>query len=158
MKIFAATLIAAATADDKKVPPKHPLQRLATLQRFAYEWCDDNLNPKQAAHWTKKFENNTERFRARFDLCPFYDESLEHGGPAGSERKRRSFDDGLCDEDGICRYDKLNPIVGIKQITTGFRKWAQRYIADCKLQPGRQVDRANYWFNKLGAKLQANQQ
>jgi hypothetical protein len=29
------------------------------------------------------------------------------------------------------RYDSNNPMRGIKQITTGFRKWAQRYIAEC---------------------------
>ena len=29
------------------------------------------------------------------------------------------------------RYDTQNPLVGVKQITTGFRKWAERYIAEC---------------------------
>ena len=27
----------------------------------------------------------------------------------------------------------------LRQITTGYRKWAQRYIADCGLQPAKQV-------------------
>jgi len=30
------------------------------------------------------------------------------------------------------RYDQANPIKGWKQITTGYRKWAQRYVAYCR--------------------------
>lgn len=29
------------------------------------------------------------------------------------------------------RYNTENPLIGIKQITTGFRKWAERYIGEC---------------------------
>ena len=36
MKTFA--LLAIASASDKKVPPRHPLQRLARLNQFAQEW------------------------------------------------------------------------------------------------------------------------
>ena len=32
----------------------------------------------------------------------------------------------------IFRYDKNDPVRGWKQITTGFRKWAERYTAYCR--------------------------
>merc|ERR1712051_884128 len=105
---------------------------------------------KQAANWTPKFERNAGRMERRFELCGFYDENqLPHGGP--SERKRRS------DEEDFERYDKENPMRGIQQITRGFSKWAQRYIADCGLQPARQVDRMAKWYGQMMDKLAANQ-
>ena len=36
MKTFA--LLAIVSASDKKVPPRHPLQRLSRLNEFAEEW------------------------------------------------------------------------------------------------------------------------
>ena len=165
MKTFAVALVAAASAD-KKVPPRHPLQRLARLNEFAVEWCNDNLTAKQAANWARKFDNNVDRFEMRFERCGFYDENqLPHGGP---QRKRRDADDLVenCEDaqNPLCRYDKSNPLRGIKQITNGFRKWAERYLANdkdgksCKRQPERQVDRANSWFQRLSAKYVENQQ
>ena len=156
MKTFAVALIAAASADDKKVPPRHPLQRLSKLRDFAEEWCNDNLSDRQAANWIPKFNRNVARFERRWELCAFYDPDLLPHGSFEPERKRRS-DDVECDENGICRYDKSNPLRGIKQITSGFRKWAERYVSTCKLQPGRQVDRAEGWFAKLGNKYVMNQ-
>merc|ERR1711920_818265 len=160
MKTFA--LIAVAAAADKKVPPRHPLQRLNKLITFAAEWCNDDLSAKQATHWILKFDNNVDRFGARWARCGYYDENHEHGGPA--DRKRRDLDEMDCSdlESDLCRYDKSNPIRGIKQITSGFRKWAERYLANdrdgafCKLQPAKQVARANKWHDKLVAKLAAN--
>merc|ERR1739838_287474 len=92
METFAVALVAAASAD-KKVPPRHPLQRLARLNEFAAEWCLDNLTVKQATNWSRKFNNNVARFERRFERCGFYDENqLPHGGPA---RKRRDTDISL---------------------------------------------------------------
>ena len=31
----------------------------------------------------------------------------------------------------LTRYDRDNPLIAIRQISTGFRKWADRYIAEC---------------------------
>merc|ERR1712170_142934 len=129
MKVFAATVIALATAE-KKVPPRHPLQRLNKLNKFANEWVSDNLDVKQAANWGPKFDRNTERLERRFELCGFYDETSEHGGP----RERR-----------------------VIQHHPGFSKWAQRYVEECKLQPAKQVDRMNKWFGQLTGKLAQNQ-
>ena len=65
-----------------------------------------------------------------------------------------SDDDDISGPEG--RYDKNNPIRGIQQITKGFNKWAMRYIADCKLQPGKQQDRANKWYGQLVGMLADN--
>jgi len=155
MKVFIPALIAVAAADEKKVPPRHPLQRLNKLTTFSAEWCDANLSAKQAANWSKKFANNASRMSRRFEICGFYDENqLPHGGPA-----KRDTDavEGALDEDDL-RYDKTNPVRGIQQITKGFSKWAQRYISTCKVQPGRQVNRMESWNAKMNAYLLANAQ
>jgi len=147
MKVFVPAIIALAAADDKKVPPRHPLQRLNKLTAFANEWVNDNLTGKQAANWGPKFDQNSARMERRFELCGFYDESSEHGGP----RERRDTD-----VEPLERYDQANPIRGIQQITRGFSKWAQRYIADCKVQPAKQMDRMTKWFGQLTTKLAEN--
>ena len=151
MKLAVATIVAVASAE-RKVPPRHPLQRLKKLNIFAAEWCNANLEAKAAAHWVQKFDKNTTRFGKRWELCGFYDENSEHGGP----RERREVDElAFLDCDGeLCpRYDKNNPVRGIQQITKGFAKWAQRYVADCKNQPDTQVNRSNKWFGILTGKL-----
>merc|ERR1712003_616865 len=102
-----------------------------------------------ADNWGPKFDRNTARLERRFELCGFYDENSEHGGP----RERRDADN-FCvngeDENGFCRYDKENPIRGIQQITKGFSKWAQRYVAECKLQPAKQVDHGQMVWPTFG--------
>merc|ERR1719436_2357109 len=112
MKVFVPALIAVATAE-KKVPPRHPLQRLNKLNKFANEWVADNLDAKQAANWGPKFDRNTGRMERRFEQCGYYDDSSEHGGP----RERRDTDG-----EPLERYDQSNPIRGIQQITRGFSK------------------------------------
>jgi len=152
MKTIAAIVTLAVA--DKKVPPRHPLQRLAKLNTFANEWLNDNMDAKVAAHWGPKFDRNTARFERRFELCGYYDESnLPHGGPA-ADRKRRDTSDPMLDALEP-KYDKENPMKGLLQITNGFRKWSERYIVDCKLQPGKQSDRAAKWRGILQAKLAA---
>ena len=156
MKLAVATFVAVASAQDKKVPPRHPLQRLNKLNKFAIEWVTDNLSEKAAANWGGKFDRNVDRFERRFELCGFYDENqLPHGGPANKERRDAEDDLAFLDCEGsLCpRYDKNNPVRGIQQITKGVAKWAQRYISTCKLQPAKQVDRSNKWFGQLTGKL-----
>ena len=81
--------------------------------------------------------------------CSFYDDSLTHGGPEGSTRKRRSL------SDDFDRYDRANPLKGAKQITTGFRKWAARYIAACNGQKAYQhhVKRFPKIFGRMAGAL-----
>lgn len=135
MKLFAVTMIAIAAGenDDKRIPPKGPLQRLEQLERFAKEWLATSFgfDSNKAEHWSAKFQRNTARMEQRFQQCG-HDES------ANSDRKRRSFDENM-------RIDFSNPIKSLKQITTGYRKWAERYLDDCKNQPKTQSERARKW-------------
>ena len=77
--------------------------------------------------------------------CSYYDANLlPHGGPE-PDRKRRSL------SDEFDRYDRSNPLKGAKQITTGFRKWAARYIAACNGQKAYQhhVKRFPKIYNRM---------
>ena len=92
----------------------------------------------------KNFERGNQR-------CGFYDADQEpHGGP--EERRRRDA------EDDVERYNRDDPSVGIKQITTGYSKWARRYLAACSGQKNYnyQVNRMERWNNKLQAHLANN--
>ena len=162
MKISPAVIVAVASAQngEKKVPPRHPLQRLNRLVEFTNEIMTDHFPflPSQAA-WIGKFERNAERMARNFERgnqrCGFYDENqLPHGGP--SERRKREIDaDSIWD-----RYDREDPSVGTKQITTGFRKWAERYLSECSGQRNfnYQVNRMNKWNGLLQGHLENNQE
>ena len=155
MKFSPALLFAIAAADDKKVPPRHPLQRLNRLTEFTEEMLNQWFTwlPSKDA-WIQKFANNAERMERNFNRgnqrCGFYDENqLPHGGP---ERKRRALDDD------VDRYNREDPTVGVKQLTTGYRKWAERYIANCGGQKNHQhqIKRMAKWNAALQAHLANN--
>ena len=160
MKFSAAVLATVAVAQDgdRKVPPRHPIQRLNRLVEFSAELLNDwySFLPSQAS-WIGKFERNAERMERNFERgnqrCGFYDENqLPHGGP--SERRKREIDaDSIWD-----RYDREDPSVGTKQITTGFRKWAERYLSECSGQRNYnyQVNRMNKWNGLLQDHLANN--
>ncbi|CBY38796.1 unnamed protein product [Oikopleura dioica] len=171
LSIFTTFALAAAKEEGRKVPPRTPAQRLKKLGKFAAEWTVTNLKERQAEHWGRKFNNNIAKIEKRFKVCGFFDPAVPNGGPRPAdyeaERKRREtgdddedvgFDallDG--DEDEIdTRYDKTNPIRGIKQITNAFEKWSKRYIAECPRQPHTQVNRNKLWNQKLVGLLAKN--
>merc|ERR1712128_237605 len=150
MKFSPAPLFAVAAADDKKVPPRHPLQRLERLNEFTDEMLNswfDFLPSKDA--WVEKFAANGARMATAFtrgnQRCGFYDESQEHGGP---ERKRREVDD-------VERYNREDPVEGVRQLTTGYRKWAERYLSQCSGQRNyqHQAIRMAKWHDLLQAHL-----
>lgn len=173
MKV-SAIILAAVAAQEKKVPPRHPSQRLNRLQQFSTEWLNDNLPfLPSLQNWIKKFETNAERMTNAFnrEKCGFYDAGLlPHGGPDPNparpdgkpRRERRQADESDDSYDGgmLVRYDKNNPMTGIKQITTGYRKWAERYINECfgQRKSQFQVKRMAKWFKKLGEHYVATQQ
>lgn len=160
--------------DDKKVPPRHPLQRLKRLVEFSHEMLDQwfiNVASKDA--WKGKFERNAGRMKRAFDrvkaqsdskACGFFDPSLLHGGPHPN-RKRREIPQLQLDYDysddydysafdmgeDFDRYDRTDPCVGSRQLTTGFRKWAQRYINQCNGQRvyQYQIQRMHRWRTRL---------
>ena len=155
MKFSPGLLLAVASADDKKVPPRHPLQRLGTLKEFSAEILDQWYSwlPSKS-NWIKKFAMNADRMERNFkrgnQRCGYYDGKYTHGGPKPlAERKRRDVDDFI-------RYDKNNPEVGTRQIITGFRKWAERYLSTCSGQKKYhfQVNRMAKWNEKLQSHLQ----
>ena len=158
MKISPAVIVAVASAQngEKKVPPRHPLQRLNRLVEFTEEIMNDwfSFLPSQQA-WIDKFATNAERMERNFNRgnqrCGFYDENqLPHGGPS-DDRKRRDADD-------VDRYDREDPSVGVKQLTTGFSKWATRYLSQCSGQKNYQyqVNRMNKWNSALQGHLNSN--
>ena len=123
---------------------------------FVNDWY--SFLPSQQ-NWIGKFERNAERMERNFERgnqrCGFYDENqLPHGGP--SERRKREIDADSIWE----RYDREDPSVGTKQITTGFRKWAERYISACSGQKNfnYQVNRMNKWNTALQNHLIANKE
>jgi hypothetical protein len=173
MKVSAIILATVANGQEKKVPPRHPAQRLKRLQQFSEEWMNDNL-PFLPSHdaWVAKFKTNAARMTKAFErpTCGYYDpENMPHGGPDpypekrpnGGARNRRSDDDEeeTYEEGMLVRYDKNNPLTGIKQITTGYRKWAERYINECwgQRKSQFQIKRMNKWFQKLGDHYVATQ-
>ena len=150
MKLLVAVVIAAASATEKKVPPRHPLQRLNRLVEFTEEILTDwfEFLPSQLA-WKNKFATNADRMERNFkrgnQRCGFYDEEqLPHGGP----RERRDVDE--------IRYNREDPKEGVKQLTTGFRKWAERYISQCSGQKNSQfqVNRMEKWNSVLQLHLE----
>lgn len=84
MKLSSALVVAAyAQQDAKKVPPRHPLQRLERLVEFGNEIMDDwfDFLPSKMS-WQNKFRRNADRMSLAFVRCGYYDENLmPHGGP-----------------------------------------------------------------------------
>ena len=84
MKISTILLAGFASADEKKVPPRHPIQRLNRLVQFTEEILDSghfsNMSDKFIPIWKNKFETNAKRMERNFQRgnqrCGFYDENM----------------------------------------------------------------------------------
>ena len=86
MKLSSAVIVAVASAqnDEKKVPPRHPLQRLNRLVEFSSEILNsgafNNKSIKWINRWELKFANNGNRMKVNFERgnqrCGFYDDNL----------------------------------------------------------------------------------
>ena len=126
MKLSTVYLAGMASAAEKKVPPRHPLQRLNRLVDMTGEILNSgafgNKPQRWIDRWATKFSNNADQMDRAFNRCGFYDAEIQHGGPEGADdRKRRDIE----------RYDPTNPCRGMKQLITGFSKWSDRYISQC---------------------------
>merc|ERR1712134_141147 len=120
---------------------------IRNLKNEDYSSCFSRCMDKRVAtSWCKKFGNNTRKFQRRYEICGYYDPTSQHGGP----RERRDAEDDF-------RVTWDNPELALKQITTGYRKWANRYIAECSLQPATQANRANKWYGILLGKIESNE-
>jgi len=219
MKVSIATLALVAQADDRKVPPRHPLQRMNKLgifmDNFAAEMVSaGKMKPGQADRFSIRMDNFLQNMVDAFNrsTCGHYDATQgKHGGPDpnpdlkanGKPRNRRDIDvedlyeathewcaaevaDAYVNADGefnaanyneCCGFSDDYCIAGIqaprsgkksaydrlsnnkelkwKQITTGVRKWAQRYINNCngqrkyKLASKRAIKIYKVWDKKL---------
>ena len=84
MKISTILLTGLAWADEKKVPPRHPIQRLNRLVQFTDEILDSgyfsNMSDKFIPIWKNKFETNAKRMERNFQRgnqrCGFYDANM----------------------------------------------------------------------------------
>jgi len=105
MKLAVAT-IALASAAEKKVPPRHPLNRLNKLDIFFANFADDVVASRTsqgvADRFADRMESMIDNFQAAFERanCGYYDEDSTHGGPDpnpdvrpnGKPRNRRDAD------------------------------------------------------------------
>lgn len=149
MKLFGAILFTAAFAV-KSVPTKTPLERMEQLQRHITRLMADHLScHKKVGQWESKMNGVCDRAVAAYTRndrpCSFFDDGVEHGGPEPEE------------EDEELRYNELDAIASINGITSGMRKWSQRYLAACGGQKNNDhlVNHANKWRKKLTAKFNA---
>ena len=99
--------VSALAEQEKKVPPRTPLQRLDTLQRFANLWIETWINinqnrPGRATRMTDRVNLMTSKLEEKYAHCGFFDPNVPNGGPR-PVRKRRSDDLDIFDnfeEDG----------------------------------------------------------
>lgn len=218
---------------NKKLPAKHPLNRLARLQKFGFDFATVHMNDSEGQ--VERVQGTIERFTTSLSAawnrpnCGYFDETNSKGGPdpnpetksngkPRSLRMRREanqwmFDACECEldghqncyddmsqnqhsfyidsilnemfcsdeeiENGECAYlDSMtcswvgdsaqavrgkgssgrlsdNPEKAVKQITSGLKKWAQRYINNCAgMRNGKKpVKRANNLYKKWIAKV-----
>ena len=84
MKFSAIFLASLVSCDEKKVPPRHPLQRLNRLVKFSAEILNsgafNNKPDRWIIMWSKKFSKNADRMENSFtrgnQRCGFYDDAL----------------------------------------------------------------------------------
>ena len=84
MKLSTICLAGLASATEKKVPPRHPLQRLNRLVQFTSEILNsgafNNKSVRWIEMWERKFAFNARRMERNFSRgnqrCGFYDENL----------------------------------------------------------------------------------
>ena len=82
MKISAIFVAGLVSANQKKVPPRHPIQRLNRLVQFSDEILNsgafNNKSKKWIERWSLKFSRNADRMQNSFtrgnQRCGFYDE------------------------------------------------------------------------------------
>ena len=138
--------------------------------QFGKDWVNHNIASVASVRngkWQSKFETNAGRMQDAYYRCG--------SGRPESRRRRQAelYEPTMTDiefERSIERYNMANPMIGIQQITGGFRKWAQRYlgthiimnhsikllIGSCRGQTNHQYqkNRMNKWKNKLQAHYQ----
>lgn len=202
MKLIGSFSLALVAAQNKKVPPKTPEQRLNTLKSFFQRFTAEVVQPVAGDGYADRLNGRMQTMLSRMETaynrpnCGFFDPTLKHGGPdphpdhkngdpTGPKRNRRLAEEDsedlqsqacsgkVVNEDGsVETFDPLgsmradccalewfkaenetacnsgirsgkkkgkdqyarlsnDPQLKWKQITTGTRKWAERYINNC---------------------------
>lgn len=173
MRISTVTLFGLALSDKPKAPPRHPKYRLRTLIKFGKEWvranlwydCDDDSKACiKSWKWNDRFTTRFDKWGAKLTNtltkdCFYYDPNNPTGHGGRDRREDEDEDDYATDDydytakaDDLIRYDRNNPMRGIKQIMTGFRKWSTRYISECAGQVSHKYHASR--ADKLRKKLQ----
>jgi len=227
MKLLGTLSVALVAAQNKKVPPKTPEQRLNTLKGFFAKFTADIMSSVTgdgvATRFNSRMQRMLENMEAAYNRpnCGYFDPSSKHGGPDpypgfknsdpnGKKRNRRLAEEdsnnlqeqactgSVTDEDGnvetydpfgdmlgnCCSFDWFNeansvtcqkgeraggkkkgkdqwsrlsddPKLKWKQITTGTRKWAERYINNCSGQRKNKlvVKRMKKVYAKINTKM-----
>lgn len=83
MKIAAGLVIAVNAVDiDRKVPPRHPKNRLARLEKFCEAMTTASwVNTARFARLNTRCEGWADARYAAFKKCGFYSSEVSHGGP-----------------------------------------------------------------------------
>ena len=142
MKLSAICLAGLVSADT----PRGHLQRLQGLVRGTKEILNSGAFNNKSKDWIKKWELKVSTNAERLER------SYNRGNQrCGEDRKRRDIDVGD-------RYDREDPCRGVKQLTTGFAKWVDRYIPTCSGQRdySHQVNRMKKWGERLQEVLQCD--
>ena len=150
---LSALLISLVAAEDRKVPPKTPEQRLANLKVLSTDildlWFKDWVNKDK---WENKMHKRLDAMGATYQrlkkksgekACGFYDSAnpdADGGGGYTREEikailsKRKDADeiaDFIDDKEDDERLNREDPFVGIRQVVTGVQKWSLRYLGKC---------------------------
>ena len=163
--------------EDRKVPPRHPLQRLWRLYQYSEEIIQTHFY--ESAIPAKKLDRMRGRIgkwmylasRQSFLKCGSYngnqadpienEQTPLNNGDANTDvvpdeleiydprppRNRRSDDDDDFNLLDNERYNRENPCEGIKEIMNGFRKWADRYLGSF----GQCWRQSQYGFQRIRA-------
>ena len=160
---------------ERRVPPRRPDQRLAMLKKFSHDWSDRFLGPNcesygtcershpRAARFKEKIDNQYERFTNAYqrETCRFFDPNVPNGGPNPNPKQRRMRRDtegkklgddemDIFDTETFMRISN-DPLHALRQIFVGFRKWTERYIAECY---GQRIH--SYHTRRLKVKINLN--
>merc|ERR1712227_794591 len=66
LSIFTIAAISLVEGKEKKVPPRTPPKRLATLRRFADEWTSANMaDADLASKWANKLKKHADRMEKK---------------------------------------------------------------------------------------------
>merc|ERR1739848_52336 len=148
MKLIATFLYAVVLGqddEDRKVPPRTPVARMEQLKRHIGRLMKDHFSDcSKSDAWEDKLlkicNRSLNAYNLRPNSCGFFDPDKEHGGPRAEEEDER--------------YSETDAIASINGITSGIRKWSQRYLNECGGQKNHEhiVNHSNKWRKKLTAK------